>query len=532
MEPAALSGPARVVAFLDIGTNSVRLYVVKISPNLSWTVLTRQKQVVRLGEGEFGDDSVIQPAAMDRAVRVCHRFHDLARAHGATEFVAVATSAIREAVNRGEILDRLRAEADLEVHPISGKEEARLTYLGVASGMEVGEGKTLFIDIGGGSTEMVVGDRERHHLLESLKMGAIRMTALFFSDHDEPIPRTTYARARRFVRNDMVRALQEVKGFRVEQAIGSSGTIMNLAEIADRQEGRKEGDQSGRLTYAALRAVVRDLCNLPLAERKKVPGINPERADIIVGGAVILETLMAELDLPEIRVSSRGLQDGLLTGYLSRLEEFRAVREMGVRERSVLQLGRSCSIDEAHAVTTQSLALDLFDSARKIGLHPYGERERELLAHAAYLHDIGKFISYANHHSHSYYIVRNADLLGFDDTEIAVMAHVVRYHRKKFPGGKSQAFGELDPTSGKVARTLAFFLRVAESLDRTHLGLVRNPGFLLSRDGDVILRLRPAGDCQLELWALEPHRKAFASLFDRDLVVVVDRTERGDLAVR
>ena len=517
---------------MDIGTNSVRLYVVRISPNFSWTVLTRQKQVVRLGEGEFGDDPVIQPEAMDRAVQVCHRFHDLARAHGATEFVAVATSAIREAVNRGEVLDRLRAEADLEVHPISGKEEARLTYLGVASGMELPPEKTLFIDVGGGSTEMVVGDRQRHHLLESLKLGAIRMTSLFFQDHDLPIPTPAYARARRFIRNETIRALQGVKAHPVTQAVGSSGTIMNLAEIADRREGLKEGEQSGRLTYKALREVIRDLSSLPLHERKEVPGINPDRADIIVGGAVILETLMADLDIAEIRISSRGLQDGLLVDYFSRLEEYRAVQEMGVRERSVLQLGRTCSIDEPHAVTTRTLALDIFDSARKIGLHPYGDRERELLAHAAYLHDIGKFISYANHHSHSYYIVRNADLLGFDDTEISVMAHVVRYHRKKFPGGKHQAFDEMDPESRKVARTLAFFLRVAESLDRTHLGLVRSPEFLISDGGEVILRLRPAGDCQLELWALEPHEKAFASLFGRNLMVVVDRTELGDLAAR
>jgi exopolyphosphatase / guanosine-5'-triphosphate,3'-diphosphate pyrophosphatase len=525
-----LNGPVRIVAFMDIGTNSIRLYVVRISPNLSWSVLTRQKQVVRLGEGEFGDDPVITPEAMDRAVQVCHRFHDLARAHGATEHVTVATSAIREAENRGEILDRLRGEADLEVHPISGKEEARLTYLGVASGMELPQEATLFIDVGGGSTEMVVGDRERHHLLESLKLGAIRMTSLFFQDHDRPIPKSTYTRARRFVRNETVRALQKVKSHRVVQVVGTSGTIMNLAEIADRREGLKEGEPGGTLTYPVLKEVIRDLSSLPLSERKKVAGINPERADIIVGGAVILETLMAELEIPEIRVSSRGLQDGLLADYLSRLHEYRQVREMGVRERSVLQLGRACGLEEQHAATTRSLALDLFDSAGTIGLHPYGERERELLAHAAYLHDIGKFISYANHHSHSYYIVRNADLLGFDDTEVAIMAHVVRYHRKKFPGGKNQAFEELDPGSRKVARTLAFFLRVAESLDRTHLGLVRSPEFLLSRDGDVRLCLRPAGDCQLELWALEPHEKAFVSLFGRNLVVEVDRTDHADLA--
>ena len=182
-----------------------------------------------------------------------------------------------------------------------------------------------------------------------------------------------------------------------------------------------------------------DLSSLPLSERKEVAGINPERADIIIGGAVILETPMAELEIPEIRVSSRGLQDGLLADNLSRLDEYRAVREMGVRERSVLQMGRACGLEEQHATTTRSLALDLFDSAGMIGLHPYGERERELLAHAASLHDIGKFISYANPLSHSSSLVRNADLPGFDDTEVAIMAHVVRYHRKKFPGRKNQA---------------------------------------------------------------------------------------------
>ena len=203
------------------------------------------------------------------------------------------------------------------------------------------------------------------------------------------------------------------------------------------------------------------LSALPLEERRKVSGINPERADIIIAGAVILETFMKELALDSITTTSRGLQDGLLVDYLSRMEDFPLFGKLSPRESSVLQLGRSCGINEAHARTVTRLVLELFDSAKDLKLHDYGDWERELLEYSAFLHDIGSFISYTNHHAHSYYIIKNSELLGFDQKEIDIMANIARFHRKKKPRKKRLDGTDIADREQRMFLALATFVRLA-----------------------------------------------------------------------
>jgi exopolyphosphatase/guanosine-5'-triphosphate,3'-diphosphate pyrophosphatase len=513
------SGP-RTVAFIDIGTNSIRLLVVRINPNGTIAIQSRQKETVRLGEGEFGDQSVIQPGPMERAVMIARRFRDMAAAFGATEFVAVATSATREAKNRAVFLERLRLEALLDVHPVSGREEARLTYLGVAPSLQLGGKKGLFIDIGGGSTEIAVGDGEDPAYIDSLKLGGIRLANLFPGDGGGgPYGKKTLREMRGYIGDVIVRTVQSVKRQKVDLAVGSSGTIENLGEIGLRNFPQPGQVAGSTLSLGQLRSIITLLSGMTLGERKGVAGMNPERADIIIPGAAILESFMEALNIGSIRISERGLQDGLLEDYLSRLAHPHDIDRMGARERSVLRLARSCGVDEGHARSTRALSLQLFDSARGIGLHDLGERERELLGFAALLHDTGKFISFANHHDHSYYVVRNADLLGFDDTELAIMANVVRVHRKKFPARKFADCDELDGRSRKLVRILGMFLRIAESLDRSHAGLVRKAWFAAGENGLLSLEFEAEDRCDLEIWAAEKHRKAFTSIFRRELVI-------------
>jgi len=426
--PAITEG--RVVAFIDIGTNSIRLMIVRLFQNCTYNVLTSQKEVVRLGEGEFGQE-IIHDEAMDRAVVVCKNFVDLARSFGTEEFVAVATSATREAHNRNHFLNRIRHEAGIDVGVISGREEARLIYMGVVSGTHLEDSQALFIDIGGGSTEIIIGNQHSYHFLDSLRVGSIRLTNQYFKNTDkDPVPRVLYDKIKRHVKNELIRPLNEMKEFQIDLAVGSSGTIINLAEIASRLNPNGKNDDLF-LTRQDLKRVSELLCSVPLVQRRKIPGINPERADIIIAGAAILDTFMDLLDLDRIQVSSRGLKEGLLAEYLSRMEDFPLIGQLSPRERSVLQLARSCGINELHARTVARLSLELYDSAGKTGIHQYGEKERDLLLYATFLHDIGSFISYSNHHAHSYYLIRNTELLGFDQKEIATMAYITRFHRKK-----------------------------------------------------------------------------------------------------
>ncbi|MFA6331385.1 MAG: Ppx/GppA phosphatase family protein [Methanoregula sp.] len=522
MKSKGIGPDGRVVTFIDMGTNSIRILVVRLNPNHSYTILTRQKQQVRLGEGEFEDDE-ITPQAMDRAVMVAKTFVDLARTFHTEEFVAVATSATREASNQNELLHRIRQEAQLDVRVISGREEARLVYLGVVSGTHIGNRNVLCIDIGGGSTEIAIGDSRDYRQLDSFRLGAIRLSNLYAGKGSRGVVSPEqYRKIQQHIRNAIVHSVAALRKFKPDCAIGSSGTIMNLAEIAEKAlhtPGKTPSGASGpALSYKDLKKVIEILCPLTLAQRRKVPGMNPERADIIIAGAAILETFMKELDLGEIAITGRGLQDGLLVDYLSRMDNFPMLGELSPRQRSVLQLGRSCGINEVHARTVTSLVLEMFDSAKAGQLHDFSDTARELLEYATFLHDIGSFISYTNHHAHSYYIIRNSELLGFNEKEVQFMAMLARFHRKKTPRKKDPGIMEMDAREQQGLLLLSCFIRLGESLDRSHTALVQHVRFTAASRTNVHLEIIARGDCQLELWGIESEKKAFEKAFGRKLV--------------
>ena len=232
---------------------------------------------------------------------------------------------------------------------------------------------------------------------------------------------------------------------------------------------------------------------------------------------------MQALEIPAMRVSDRGLREGLLMDYLLRHGHAPALQDLSVRQRSVLDLGRICHFDEAHARTTARLALALFDSAGAAGLHPFGTRERELLEHAALLHRIGAFLTYNNYQAHTYYLIRNANLLGFDETEIAIIAATALFHRKAIPQREHPEFAALDRQAQKIVRLLSLLLRFAESLDRSHAANVRHAGFRLQHDAHVVLDIHAAQACQIELWAVQKHVTAFEKVlgFKLDVEVVM-----------
>ncbi|HNX17180.1 MAG TPA: Ppx/GppA phosphatase family protein [Methanoregula sp.] len=518
MTPKKTRTTGRIVAFIDIGTNSVRMLVVRLNPNHSYSILTRQKQLVRLGEGEFGVGEITDEA-IDRACLVCRKFVDLARTFSAGEFIAVATSAAREARNQSELLCRLQKEAGLDIRVISGREEARLIYIGVASGLHLGNKQAFFIDIGGGSTEVSLGNRQKYVMLDSFRLGAIRLTNMFFSRNPKgPVRAEQYRAIQQYVKNEIILTVQKIKKEKIDIAVGSSGTIINLAEIAQKAIPKETLSPEGVLTSRDLKKVIDLLCSLTLEERRNVTGINPERADIIIAGAVILETFMKELSIESICTTGRGLQDGLLVDYLSRMENYPLFGTLSPRQTSVLQLGRSCGINEPHARTVTRLALELFDSAKKAKLHGYGDRERELLEYAGFLHDVGSFISYTNHHAHSYYLIKNSELLGFDLKEIAIMANIARFHRKKKPGKKNFDIPDLDTDGQRLVMVLSMFVRIAESLDRSHAGIVEHTEFVRAEKNTIALTVKSQGDCQLELWGVEAEQRAFEKVFSKHLV--------------
>ncbi len=507
----------QVVGFVDIGTNAVRLLVVRINPNFSYTIISQEKEVVRLGEQEF-KDSLLKPDAMARAIFVCGKFANLAKTYGATKIISVGTSAIREAQNQSEFLQKLFRETGLDVHVISGTEEARLICLGVSNGVDIGDKKAVFIDLGGGSTEIAIGDQHECFYAHSLRLGAIRLTTQFIGEGwTGPIPPGVYKQMKKHVSAQIGIVKAEIKECGARIAWGSSGTVINLAEITNKMF-KKTGNGGGLiLARKSLKKLVPVLCSLPLEERRKIPGINPDRADIIVAGASIIETMMEEFGLEKLNISHKELRDGMLMDYLSNFAGFRELQKTPLRNRGVLHLGRSCNFDEKHSQAVAFLALQLFDSAKQIGLHNLGAEERELLRHAATLHDVGDFLSFKDHHLHSHYIISNAELLGFDPKEIQVMANIARFHRKKLPSKKALKDTGFDEESRNIIAILSTFLRFAEKLDRSHCGLVRKAEFSIVAKDQVLLTFYSDTDCSLEEWSIIQNRQAFCEAFEKQL---------------
>lgn len=521
------SGVDRVVGCLDIGTNAVRLLVARVHADASYSIVTQQREQVRLGVGAFATHT-LTPEAIERAVSVCAQFTALARAHGVTHLVAAATSATREATNQGALIARLEREAGVHVHVVSGREEARLIFLALRHRVGLDERPAACIDIGGGSTEIAVGDAHRDLYLDSLKLGALRLAADRFGlEREAPVSGDEYRELKRSVEVTAVYATRSVSALAPATVYGTSGTIRNLAAVAARAVDG-ESDET-LLTLGGLRKAGKLLRGLPLAERRQVPGMSPERADVIVGGAAILEALMEGAGLDQLRVLTQcGVREGLLDEQIEALGPGRPVHRRAVRDRSVARLARVCGADERHAGQVASLALRLFDSAARARLHRYGEAERELLDHAARLHDIGAIVAYNEHHLHSSYLVRHSDLLGFDQQEIAMIATIVLLHRKATSAGRYPQHAVLDRRDARCAARLGVLLRMAEVLDRGHASAVREARLERSGGGAVRLGIVPAGDCRLEQWGVESRRRAFEKAFGRTLeIVVLDEPPRA-----
>jgi exopolyphosphatase/guanosine-5'-triphosphate,3'-diphosphate pyrophosphatase len=517
MLPSVDPPPSRVVAFMDIGSNSVRLLLVRINANQTHTVVTEQKEVVRLGETVFVDGR-LHPAAIRRTVNACKDFASLARARGAQEIVAVATSAAREAENQAEFLRALKRRAGLDVRVISGKEEARLVYLGTSHVVRKEDGQALFMDIGGGSTELAVGDQKQYAYLDSLRLGAIRLSSLLRLQGEGRISKKHYDRVRDYVRDIAAPTFKRIQRFRIGQFIGSSGTIENLADILYRVAYDRRRDRSDVVRYGELTKIIGLLRSTRLEDRRRIPGIDPERADIIVGGAAIVDVFMDELGLEEIRPTDRGMRDGLLFDYLYNSEQAALYVGVPIRDRSVFQLARACGSDEAHTRVVARLAAELFDSARRLGVHRYGAEERDLLGFAALLHDAGVFLSYDNQHEHAWYLISSADLLGFNRTEIAIIAALAFFSRKGFPKRGHPKLATLDEASQNIVRTLTAFLRIADSLDRSRRGIVRHARLSKGRDG-LVLRVKARGGLATELWGVRYNHHAIEKLLGRRVTV-------------
>ncbi|AGY60589.1 Ppx/GppA phosphatase family protein [Gloeobacter kilaueensis] len=515
----------RILAAIDVGTNSIHMVIVLVQPRLaSFTIIAREKQMVRLGEYCL-KTGWLKPEAMARALDALRHCKAFAEGLGAQEIIAVATSAVREAPNGPEFLQQIQRVVGLRVDLISGEEEARRIYLGVLSAVELDNRSHVVIDIGGGSTELILGDGHEPRFLTSIKAGAVRLSEQFVTS--DPISTRDYNCLQNQVRNLLepaIDALHSQGSF--ERLVGTSGTIMTLAEMDARQTGNVPTSLQGyTLTLASLEQLLAQLRPLDLEARRRLPGVSERRADIIVAGAAILLEAMKLLKVESLVVCEAALREGLIVDWMLAhgLIADRLRYQGSVRERSVLHLADKFHLDYAHAEQVSRLALSLFDQTRG-ALHHWSGADRELLWAAAMLHNCGHFINHSAHHKHSYYLIRHGGMLGFTEEEIEVIANLARYHRKSAPRRKHLPFQQLSKEHKRLVRQLSIFLRLASALDRRHKGAVQAVRCQVRPD-QVELHLQPhdpADPCDLELWNAEYKKAEFEQEFGRVLTISLE----------
>ncbi|HEY9873727.1 MAG TPA: Ppx/GppA phosphatase family protein [Candidatus Obscuribacterales bacterium] len=522
----------RILAAIDIGTNSIHMVVVRIQPTLpAFTIIDREKDTVRLGD-RSQDTGNLKPEAMERAISALRRCQEVAKSLNAEQIIAVATSAVREAPNGRDFLKQIESELGLFVNLISGQEEARRIYLGVLSGMEFNNQPHIIIDIGGGSTELILGDSHEPRTLSSTKVGAVRLSAEFVTT--DPIANAEFTYLQAFVRGQIERSVEELKAHlqpgERPRLVGTSGTIETLATIHAREKlGMVPSPLTGyQLSLKDLKDLINRLRKLSYSERAAMPGMSDRRSEIIVAGAVILQEAMTLLGMDSVTICERSLREGVIVDWMLThgLIEDRLQYQSAVRERSTIKTAQKYSVNLEYSQRVASFALSLFDQTQGL-LHNWGAEERELLWAAAMLHNCGHYVSHSSHHKHSYYLIRNGELLGYTETEIEIIANLARYHRKNPPKKKHDNYQNLPSKKHRqMVAQLSALLRLAVALDRRQIGAIKQVRCEYYPDvRELCLRLQPSqqdDDCALELWSLDYKKAVFEAEYGVKLVAIIE----------
>jgi exopolyphosphatase / guanosine-5'-triphosphate,3'-diphosphate pyrophosphatase len=502
------------LAVIDLGSNSFRL-VVFLAGEGWWKRTDEIYEPVRIGEGLVRSGE-LAPEPIARALATLDVFSHFAKASGLERgsIDAVATSAIRDARNADEFLRAARARSNLPIRVLSREEEARYGYLAAVNSTTLSDGGVL--DLGGGSLQLVrVADRLVRES-GSWPVGTVRMSERFLPPNG-PAKRRQLDALREYVGEQLSEAAwlaDAPAGGR--RLVGLGGTVRNLAAAAQRAAGLpSNGVQGMVIERAALDELVARLASLPAAERASVPGIKPARADLILAGAVVVQSVLEAGRFDGLETTEAGLREGVFFERL--LEPADPPLIDDVRRASVLNLAGQYHLDVPHTRHVATLALGMFDELARLGLHDGDPRERELLWAASILHDIGMSVDYDDHHKHSRYLILNAGLPGFSPVEVAIIAQAARYHRKGMPdpGPLRALFGDGD--TERLDRCAAL-LRLAEDLERSRDQLVRETRIAL-HDGEVELRLVADGEAAVPRWAANRETELFARAFHRELAV-------------
>ena len=501
------------LAAIDIGTNSIRSIVIESLAAGKYRILDDEKVIVRLGEG-LNQTGKIAPAAWERAMEALSRQKKIIDGYKVDSIDAVATSAVRKATNGADFVRAIKSRIGLDVEVISGEEEAELAALSAFHNFDLEGVRHLIFDIGGGSLELITALGNHMEQILSLELGAVFLTETFLKS--DPVSPDELQKLRKYIRKSLKNSYTGDRTG-MQCLVGSGGTITSIAAMVTASRRERYDSIHG---YELLRSEVVHLLAMLLRksdrERRSLPGLNPDRSDIIIAGVTVVDELMDFFQVNVLRVNERGIREGLILRGLHRQSLLPKDKPLRSWRDSALEFARSCHMDESHSLHVAKLALEIFKAlALRFKLT---DKERRLLEAAALLHDVGYFINYSSHHKHSYHLIRHADLFGFTPRERELIANIARYHRKSMPKKKHDQFVRLSPLDQQLVSRLGGILRLCDGLDRRRNGVVEELDFTLS---DSSLRMVMIGrdDMSVELFGAKAKSDLFQEAFNLKLAI-------------
>jgi len=505
-------------AAIDIGSNSVRLKIARLQAG-RLKPLHEDREVTRLGEGVF-KAGLLSPEAMSETVRVLRRFHRATQECGTDTVRVVATAALRDARNSRAFLEWVRTRTGWAVEIISGLEEARLIHLGIVSTARLGARNLLLVDLGGGSCELTLSRDGKLRDTVSLSLGAVRLTGEFLR-HDPP-RKSELKQLEGFVGRGIMRIQERIRSARVGTVIATSGTAAALVSMAGRRARPRRRPRGALVTREMMRVMVKQLTRMPLAQRQKVPGIGPRRAEIICAGAVVFAELLERCHLAGFRYSPLGLRDGILAQMAAEYDRStRSGRAVETERWESLQRAvEHYHVELQHVLQVRDSALLLFSALKSV--HQLPPEYREWLSAAALLYEVGDYVNRAGHHRHSYYIISNSEILGYTPQQRRIVAAIARYLGKSRPTPEDGPMSVLNPQEQAAVTKASMLLRIARALHMNHSQSVAQVG-ISARNGRVSLRITPrrGASLDLEIWAIQKDGDYFREVFGRELSVAV-----------
>jgi exopolyphosphatase/guanosine-5'-triphosphate,3'-diphosphate pyrophosphatase len=526
-------------AALDVGSNALRLRVIEAAaPNdpqarmqlpllpgepempSGWRDIVSLRAPVRLG-GEVFSTGRLAPSSIGQACQALREFRAAMDAAKVDAYRATATSAVREASNGATLVERALREAGIELEIIEGVEEARLIQLAVVRQLRLQDKRALLFDVGGGSTELTVLDHAQPVFSMSLPLGTVRLLETFLRTSESRSGRVDRERAKLMgetIDRTLAEALPQINKTAFQLVVGTGGNVETLADLCP-VKGGLDG-YARAVDMAALKPLLTKMSAMTAAERRDTYGLRPDRADTIVPAASILLRLAEGCGkVPAVVAPSVGLKDGILEELVDKyFHVWDEAREAQSVLDACVRLGRRYHFDEAHGLLVAKLSAQLFDDLQKV--HAFGQREKLLVRAAAVLHDIGDFVRYDGHHKHGYYLILHSDIMGLSPEEHAIVANIARYHRKSVPDPSHPNFRELGKDARGKVRALAAILRIADALDREHLGKVDGVRAAVDRaKARLALTISGQGDRELEEWTVRAKSELLRDVFDLDVAI-------------